>query len=250
MAQTAARALDLLDAVVRAPRPRGLMEIAEQTGIDKSTASRLLGLLVERGFVSRDEDSRRYGVGPAMFGLAAAVSARMDIRTVASAHLAALRAAARETVSLHLRAGRRRVCVDGAESDQPVRRVVPVGESLPLYLGPSGKIMLAYLEPRERALVLADARAAGADVAAIRHQISEFAAAGYAITAGDRTPGVRAISAPIFGARGVIASITVAGPSDRFSDDGAHHCLPALLDAARATSAAVGGRTPDSPELP
>lgn len=245
MSQAAGKTLDLLVAVVRSTRPRGLIELATETGIDKSTSARLLSLLVERGFLARDEETRRFEIGPETLGLLASIGSRMDVRSVAANHLPRLRDVAGETVSLHLRLGRQRVCVDGAESEHPVRRVVPIGESLPLHAGPSGKVMLAFLPDAEQRLILAAAGEAGADLSALRAQLQTFADQRFAMTVSDRTQGVRAVSAAVFGARGVAASITIAGPSDRWSEATATGCVPTLLDAARTVTAALGGRIPE-----
>lgn len=241
MSQAANKVLDLLVAVIGSGRPRGLMEVASEANIDKSTAARLLSLLVARGFLIRDAETRRYEMGPGMLGLLAAAASRMDIRSVAATHLGRIRDAVGETVSLHLRLGRHRVCVDGVESEHPVRRVVPLGESLPLYLGPSGKVILASLPERDQSLILADARDAGVDLRRLREQLRQFANDGYAITDGDRSVGIRAASAPIFGMRGVVASITIAGPSERWQEAKARASVAQLLEAAQAVSTALGG---------
>ncbi len=239
MAQVVDRALDLLVAVVGAARPVSLMEIAAQTGVDKTTAQRLLTSLVERGLLTRDV-SRRYDVGPALYGLAAAVNARSTIRALAAPHLVDLRDASGETSSLHLLAGDQRVCVDGAESRHPVRRVVPLGESIPLHTGPSGKVILAHLEQAARDRVHASAGVAGAAREELERLLAQVRATRVMQTESDRTHGIRAVSAPIFGARGVVASITVAGPADRWTRDAATAVEDAVLGAASAISSRLG----------
>lgn len=239
MAQVVDRALDLLLAVVGAPGPVTVMEAVAITGIDKSTAQRLLTSLVERGFLARDGSTRRYDVGPAMFGLAAAVNARSDIRRIASGFLTDLRDATGETSSLHLRVGDRRVCVDGAESSHPVRRVVPLGESIPLHVGPSGKVILAQLDSvaQERICAAAGGPKARAE---LERALNDLRSDRVLHTESDRTPGVRAVSAPIFGPHAVVASITVAGPADRWTAEAARATEGDVLSAASAISSRLG----------
>jgi DNA-binding IclR family transcriptional regulator len=240
MAQVVDRALDLLVAVVRAAGPVSLMEVAGRTGVDKSTAQRLLSALVERGLLARDEVTRRYDVGPGMYGLAAAVNARSSVRALAAPYLSALRDRSEETSSLHLLAGTRRVCVDGAESRHPVRRVVPLGDSIPLHIGPSGKVILAHLDQAARLAVHEAAGLAGSEREALERLLARVRAAGLLHTDGDRTTGIRAVSAPIFSTRGVVASITVAGPADRWTQEAATALEGAVLDAAAAISSRLG----------
>ena len=64
MSQTAARTLDLLEQIAGSSRPLKLMELAGATGLDKSTAARLLGFLEERALIQRQPATKGYGVGP------------------------------------------------------------------------------------------------------------------------------------------------------------------------------------------
>jgi IclR family KDG regulon transcriptional repressor len=240
MSQSAGRALDLLVAVVSSPKTHGLMELSEQTAIDKSTAARLLGLLVERQFITRDEETQRYSTGAQTYSLFVAIGSQSDIRAIAASHLTKLRDRSGETATLHLRVGKRRVCIDGKESNEPVRRVVPIGETLPLYLGPSGKVILAFLSDPTLASIIAEAKKSGSDTAVLRKQLEDIRNLGYALTESDRTHGVRALCAPIFDARGPIGSITVAGPSDRWTLEGAQKMVSTVLESAHSISSAMG----------
>ena len=49
--QSVARALDVLDAFARKPRPKSLGEIAAATGINKSAAQRIGQTLLARGYL-------------------------------------------------------------------------------------------------------------------------------------------------------------------------------------------------------
>ena len=145
MSRTASRTLTLLEHVARAPAPAGLIELATDSGIDKSTAARLLAFLEERELVVRDPVTRRYAPGPALLALGAAALRRSDLRADARPYLERLRAATGETVTLHVRVRDAFVCIDGLEGPSPIRRAVPLGESIPLYVGSTGKAILAFL---------------------------------------------------------------------------------------------------------
>jgi DNA-binding IclR family transcriptional regulator len=241
VSQSAGRALDLLVAVVGSSKTRGLMELAEQTAIDKSTAARLLNLLVERHLISRDEETQRYDTGSQMYSLFASIGSQIDVRAIAAPHLATLRDLSGQTASLHILVGKHRVCIDGKESNEPVRRVVPIGETIPLYQGPSSKVILAFLSDSEISAIFKEARTAGVDTKVLSDQLADVRRVGYALTESDRTRGVRAISAPVFGPRGPVASITVAGPTERWTLEAAEEVVPSLLDIAQTISFALGG---------
>lgn len=239
MSRTVGRALELLETVITAPGPVTLMEVVETTGIDKSTAQRILTFLVERGSLSRDTSTKRFGIGPLSFALAASVGSRNDIRVFAGPHLRSLQESTGESVSLHIRVGGRRVCIGGQESAHPVRRVIPLGESLPIQLGPSGKVILAHLPADERAELTAAAGLSPAERRELTRDLAQVRDHGFLHTEGDRTVGIRAVSVPIFDGNGVTGSITVAGPSARWGPDTADAEV-SLVAAAKTISTNLG----------
>ena len=238
MSQTAARTLDLLEQIAGSSRPLKLMELAGATGIDKSTAARLLGFLEERALIQRQPATKGYDVGPGLLSLSVAAMRSSDLPETAGPHLKSLRDETGETASLHLRVGRQRVCVAGAESRHELCRVLSVGESLPLCVGPSGKVMLAFLPDREiRSLITP---AACGDHDELLRQLESIRARGAMAVIGDRTPGVGALSVPVFRAGTPVASISVAGPADRWDLDAMARGEPRIRAVAERLSAALG----------
>jgi DNA-binding IclR family transcriptional regulator len=238
VSQTAARTLDLLEQIAGSSRPLKLMELAGATGIDKSTAARLLCFLEDRALIQRQPVTKGYGVGPGLLSLSAAAMRSSDLPELAGPDLQSLRDETGETASLHLRVGRQRVCVAGAESRHEVCRVLSLGESLPLCVGPSGKVMLAFLPDREiRSLITP---AACGDRDELLRELQSIRARGAAAVIGDRTPGVGALSVPVFRAGAPVASISFAGPADRWDLDAMRRGEPRVRGVAERLSAALG----------
>lgn len=247
MSQTAERAFQVVEHVARAPAPCGLAEVASASGLDKSTAARMLAYLERRTLVQRDLDTKRYSVGPGLVSLAAVVIGGSGLPTAAQPHLERLRDESGETLSLHVRSGHERVCVAGAESPAVLRRVLTIGEPVPLWSGPTGKTILAFLPDGDQAEVLALARAQlGEDAAAdaLRKALKALARRGHVIAIGDRTPGVGAVSVPVYGPGGVIGAVTAAGPVQRWTAARMRAFVPVLSQAAREISAKLGGTGP------
>lgn len=220
------------------------MEVVEQTALDKSTASRLLGFLQKRQLITRDALTKRYSVGPALLSLAAVTLQSSDLRRVARQYLGRIRDLTGETVSLHLRIGPERVCIDGVESNHVIRRVVPLGQPIPLYVGPSGKAILAYLPEREIGQMLKSARITSDERTHLSRQLMTIRERGAMVAIGDRTPGVGAISVPLFDPSGPVGAITVAGPADRWNLDRLNQNEVAISAMAAEISSALGGRRP------
>src|SRR3954464_7942484 len=81
------RALGLLDALAELPSGARVGELAQRTGINQSTVSRLLGTLMARGFVDRDDATARYRLGLRLVAYGDAVLAGLDVRTIARPQL-------------------------------------------------------------------------------------------------------------------------------------------------------------------
>jgi DNA-binding IclR family transcriptional regulator len=226
--QTATRSLGMLFVVAASPDPLALRDIAATMGIAKSAAQRLLGELVRQSLLMRTPDNR-YGVGPSLVALAAQVLQDDALRVAARPVLDALVERTSETVSLYIRSVNQRVCIDSRESPHPIRRAVPLGRTSPLFVGPTGKVILAYLPSAEREIILAEAEAAGENVSLIRSQLGQIAENGYMAAVGDRIPGVGGLSFALLKDRVVIAAITVSGPADRWSVASMHAALPGIV---------------------
>lgn len=240
MSKSVEKSLAVLRTVGYSERPLGLIEIAGLAGLDKSTTSRLLAALVEGGFVRRDPATRGYSSGPALVSLSSFAMGQINLVKVAKADLIRLRDLTRETVSLHIREQLFRVCVDGVESSQSVRRAVPWGERLPLYEGPTGKSILAHLSSDDQEVVLQQAEAAGMARESIFTALRRIKANGYLLAVGDRTPGIGAISVPIFDREGIVGSITIAGPSERWNVSRMREFVSEVLSVSRNISALLG----------
>jgi DNA-binding IclR family transcriptional regulator len=241
MSQTADRAFQVVEQVARARAPCALTDVASASGLDKSTTSRMLSFLQARGLLERDDEHKRYTVGPALVSLAAVVIGGSGLHQAAQPELDRLRDESGETISLHVRSGHERVCVAGAASRAAVQRVLTLGEPIALWSGPSSKMICALLEPEERAAVLSLAQQAGADIRALTRELDRARRRGFIVAVGDRTPGVGAVSAPVFGSAGVIGAMTAAGPAERWTRKRMGAFAPNLIAAADRVSTKLGG---------
>ena len=69
--QAVDRAAALLKTVADSPKPLTVVELAAATGLNRSTAWRLLATLDQHGLVERDPVTQRYNVGYAILQMAA-----------------------------------------------------------------------------------------------------------------------------------------------------------------------------------
>ncbi|HEX6989704.1 MAG TPA: IclR family transcriptional regulator [Bacillota bacterium] len=246
--KTLERALELLERFAGDPeRDWSLTELADQAGLHKTTMLRLVKTLTRRGYLVRDEDSRRYRLGPMALVIGSAAAAGMSLRRVAVPVLRRLTEETGETCMINVRWGLEAVCIERVDGRNPVRVTYEMGRRGPLHAGSSGKTLLAFLPPHELAALLpqlpldrytdqtiTDRQALAAELEAIRRR-------GYCTSRGELDPGVCAVGAPIWDHEGRLAAgLTVVGPCHRWSGDHWRELARAVQEAARQISAGLG----------
>jgi IclR family transcriptional regulator, acetate operon repressor len=214
----------VLDLFLDARTDVGVSEVAAATGTSKSVAHRVLTALVTAGFVSADAETHRYRLGGKLLRLAAIAVGDGNLQLRAHPHLRTINERTNETALLCALRGDSRVYLDQIEARHPVRTSMPLGEERPLFLGSSGKAMLAFLPEDFRLAVVQRAggvrRADGTMIraTALTAELNRIRRRGYALASDELAPGLAAVAAPVFDARGrVIASLGVAGLSNRTS---------------------------------
>lgn len=213
-----------------------MTEISERVGLHKSTVHRMLATLEEKGFVERNQATDRYHLGLKVWELSAHLSRTDDQASIWQPEMERLRDMLGETVSIYVRDGSSRVRVQAVQSNQPVRRVAPVGVRLPLYAGASSKVLLAYSEPLIQESIFNDPSWAEAsiDVEQYKAQLYEVLMKGYANSFEERETGAAALSVPIFDRSGKLsAALSVSGPSSRMTEEKMQQYAPIMLESAK-----------------
>ena len=233
------RTLAIVDAVESGSRT--FSDIAEATGLARSTTHRLLKALEGHGLLWF-EGGFGYRLGPRLLRLAATAMRELPLRDLARPALERLARVTGETAQLFVRSGDERVCIDVVESESELRTIVPVGASLPLTAGSAGKVIMAWAPDGERLLELIRPltdRTPGID--RLRQQLATAHRRGWAESSGEREPGVASVSAPVFGGGGtVLAAVSVSGPVQRLGPRPGRQYAPAVLAAAREIEDALG----------
>lgn len=212
-----------------------MTQIAEKVGLYKSTVHRILAALEAKGFVRQDPATGRYHLGLKALELASVYLTSGDLPAVAYGEMLVLRDEAQETVSLYVRDGAERVRVQRAEGPLTVRRVVGLGERLPLYLGASGKVLLAWAPAAERARILDQILPAGFDRPALEAALDRALNQGWAQSQEEREDGVSSVAAPVIDRTGrCVAALAISGPVQRFDPERVGRLSERLRAAARA----------------
>jgi DNA-binding IclR family transcriptional regulator len=251
--QAVQRALGLLK-VFTAERPvLGLAELAAATGLNKTTAYRLLCALASEGLVERLTEGGGYRLGPELLALGSRALGAASLRGASRAELQGLAFTTRETATLEVLVGRDALCLDEASGDHVVASMPSIGTRWPAHATSTGKVLLAHLpEPiLDRLLdtpLAAPTPRTIVDPVALRRELARIRERGWALASEELEAGFLAVAAPVRGAADeVVAAVSVGGPRSRLSQERVKEIL-ALLPAATARISARLGFEPRTSE--
>jgi IclR family KDG regulon transcriptional repressor len=230
------RALDILLCFSKAESGLSLSEIAREVNLHKSTVHRLLTSMQQKGFVRKHPQSDKYLLGWIVLELITNIYQSDELSVIVLPEMTRLRDITGETVSLYIRSGSERIRIQGVESTEPVRNVATIGQTYPLYIGASGKVLLAFAEGQVLEQVLRDDSIPPTfDVKVLELELQEVHRQGYAMSFQERDSAAAALAVPIFGRNDFLAALSVSGPVSRFTKDKMTH----YLDTVRQSAALV-----------
>ncbi|MFF4454748.1 IclR family transcriptional regulator [Streptomyces goshikiensis] len=254
MSQSVERALGILPLLARGPA--GLGEVAEELGVHKSTALRLLRTLGEHGFAYRQPDGR-YRLGSRLFALAAEAVENIDVRAIAHPHLVELGRLTGHTVHLALHQDDEVVYIDKVESRYPVRLYSRIGKPVPLTVAAVAKLLLADLPEGDREALAGrieypryTARSTPGPEAFLR-ELALVREQGWATDLGGHEEAVNCVGAPVRGPDGrVAAALSISAPTVVVAAEELLALLPAVRRTADTISREYSGSAQRDPSSP
>jgi len=206
-------------------------EAATALSVARSTAHRLLAMLVYRGFAEQGDD-HRYRAGAAL-RLGVEAQPTGALRATAMPRLVELMLATRETASLSVLVGDQVRLVATVESEQLLRVGDREGRLLPAHLTSGGLAILAALGGDG---IREQAELAGLPFESLRRSLRLVRRRGYAINDQKTEVGVTAVGRVVRRGEGQVpVAISIAVPTARFRSDQ----LPQWLHELGAAAAAI-----------
>jgi DNA-binding IclR family transcriptional regulator len=236
------RSARLLDAIGQYEEPVSLKILSADTSLHPSTAFRILGALMEAGFVEKDA-AGHYMLGKKLVRLAGKVRRGVDLREQALDVMEALRDAIGETVNLTVREGDEVIYIERVTSNRMMRVEQVIGSRAPLHVTAVGKLMLAELGDH---FIHAYASRTGLkaytrhtiiteqDLLNIAHQEH---AQGFAYDNEEAEEGVGCIGVLIYdSSKNVVAGLSISAPIERRKEE----WVQLVKDAGRKISERLG----------
>jgi IclR family acetate operon transcriptional repressor len=221
-APTVAKTMAVIEAVGRKAAGLTQAEVVQQTGCSANLVFRVLSTLVTLGYMSRQEENRRYVLTSRL--IESCQPRSMDKSLVLSAHAAMLwlRDQSRETVQLMIRAGNKGLVLEQVSGLEAVQVMGRVGMQIPLYSCAPGKVILAALSEAEleQWLAVTELKAftenTRASRAALLDDLARTRQHGYAEDREEGIEGIRCVAASIVDAyQRPVGAITVMSPTKR-----------------------------------
>lgn len=246
MSQSIQRAIDLIR--LTAQRPVSLTEAADEIGVHKSTALRILQTLESARFV------RRTGAGTYVFGsglieLSERTLGSIDLRQQAAPILRELQRRVGHTVHLAQLTGDEIIYVDKVDSGLNAAITLPsrVGNAVSLYASAVGKAILAHLPRSDRDRLLQHVEyvpftaTTMTDRDSLEIELTHVRQRGWAVDDGELESYIRCVAVPVRDSRGdVKAAMSITAIDAVASLDTLKEHLPLLNGASRAISAELG----------
>jgi len=239
-------------------RPEGLAlaDISHVTGINKSTAYRLLTQLETEGLLQRENG--RYRIGQGLFQLGILAPQPLALLKAAYPVMAELAREIGETVNLAIADRVEILVLHAVESPHEFRMAAKVGSRRPFYVTALGKAIASFLaddkqEALLQSLVIPLERPTPnsvQDLISLKDELASVRARGYAIDNEEAVRGVGAVGAPVFKGSGeVTAAISVSGPTSRILPQQLQAIAVHVIRAADSVTTALGGDPDASRQL-
>ena len=213
------RAMSLVAAVIKADEPLTFPELYDESGLAKSTASRLLAALERTELLERNGDGG-YVAGPLFWLYATRHDPWEELVRIAGPTMELVGDDTRETVNLSVTRGDRVVQVAQVDSTYMLGTKDWTEADVPVHASALGKVMLAYgtldlaRGPLEQVTPLTVT-----DPAALRRELASVLRNGWASTIDELEIGLTGVAVPVYGVDGqVVAALGVSGPNTRLED--------------------------------
>jgi IclR family transcriptional regulator, acetate operon repressor len=200
-------------------------DVAAELGIARSTAHRLLAMLVYRDFAVQAED-RSYRPGPALAAEPLRGEPAQRLRQVMRPHMEALCDQVAETINLVVRLGTQTRFLHTVESAQVLRVGDRQGTVLPAWKTSGGKALLAELPDAQLTALLRGVNGrppegmTAAERRGVVNQLRLVREQGYAENIQESESGVCAIGVCVRDKAGdPVAALSVSAPSVRYTPD-------------------------------
>ncbi|MCX7779518.1 MAG: IclR family transcriptional regulator [Negativicutes bacterium] len=245
LVKSASRTLDIIEFIVKSPKPPSFTLIQQATDIPKSSLSYLLQELLQNDYLDYDQETRVYYPGIKLIQIGAVCINNTNMSREISLGVKRLSEELGETAHAGILDGRHIVYIAKCQGSKDLSIVTTIGHRLPAHATAIGKMLLSGLEQGEVQArlgqvklerytdkTITDHAALNAALAAIRRQ-------GYAIDDQEIIPGGVCVAAPIVDKNNrTVAAMSATLAAVRVTEE----TLPEIINKVRQAAGYVSAR--------
>jgi DNA-binding IclR family transcriptional regulator len=196
----------------------GLTTICNEIGIHKSKGYSILNALTQYDLITKNSQTKTYSLGPALMPLAQKAREKLDINAIARSHLQKLADETRASALLGIICNDQFYIAGKYDGNKGLSVTVNQYQSLHITHGSHGKAIFAFLNEKEQTRIIDSDQLffhgdiEDLDKKRLEQELRLCRKNGYAIDNGESTPGIKAVSAPVFDHNNeVTAAIVLVG---------------------------------------
>ncbi|ANB74975.1 hypothetical protein AYM40_21305 [Paraburkholderia phytofirmans OLGA172] len=246
--KTIATALQIIEAFNEGTGNCSVGELSERFGLPRSQVSRILSTFRDAGWLEQDPRSRSYSVGLSAFVFGSRFVQAHPLTRQALPILRGVvdRSGFNATLSIldHLKP----LYLLGIAGSVPVDLSSNLGSYFPFHATAVGKILATFSGKDVREQLLASGpferltSRTVTDADRIRRELDNVFRKGYAVSDGEREPGIGALAVPVIGrSGGLLAALGIVYPTKMVSADDYDYQAEILKSGARTLAERIDG---------
>jgi len=241
MVQSIDRAMSIISILVSddSKQSWSISDLAQQTALPLGTLHRILSTLIRHGLVAQVPETKQYKAGYKWMEIGLRLLDKIDIRIAARPVMERLAAEVEESIYLSIPSGTDGIIIEKVDSPLKVRINENLGDRIPLHIGAPNKTMLAQMREEEVKAILQQLLPTE-QIPAFHTQLAEVKKNGYAVSFGEKTENTCAVAAAVIGYQHVAGSISIGGPSFRFTEERLPLLIQKVKESAEEISVYIG----------
>ncbi len=244
--QTVDRALTVLEMIAENPITQRELEV--QTGLNRTTMSRLLNTLNSRKYIQKDNTTGQYKIGLKVVEIGSVRLNQIELKTEALPYLREMSKNLGRVCHMGILAQGEVVYIEKIEPMATIRMFSGIGKRVPVHSTSLGKALITGLNDSEILKIIRDKGLSRYTDNTIVNEdeflkeIEEVRRQGYAIDNAENEEGIYCVAAPIMDYRGkVIAAISTTGSDNSFVENRESIIIKEATETAKKISQDIGG---------
>jgi DNA-binding IclR family transcriptional regulator len=238
------KCFEILETLGGSREPLNLAAIRSATGLNKTTAFRLLQVLKDMGYVVRTEAG--YELGYRLYRLTLNMSGSASMRRLANPFLVRLAAEVGETVHLGILEQSKVVHIDEIHAARSLSVKSAHGLRPDAHATALGKVLLAYQPSHVLRQLYAGTEMRTytsrtiTDLAQLERLLKQVRTQGFAVDNEESELGLRSVAAPVSAGQGeVTCAVSISGPTARITDAAFPNLVAELQRCTHAIEASM-----------